>query len=160
MTCNPEHLDRNETVAQTHPARCLVSLELSRKAWLVTSLASESEKMAKHHLTSSAGVGLLELLARLKDKAEQRLGRPVDLVVIQEAGLDGFWIHRLLESKGITSYVVEAASIAVPRRYRRAKTDRIDGETLIRTLAAWLRGEPRVCSMVRPRAPRRRTGAG
>ncbi len=153
MTCNSEHLDRNETAAQTHHARCLVSLELSRKAWLVTSLASESEKLARHHLTSGAGVGLLELLARLKDKAEQRLGRPVDLVVIQEAGLDGFWIHRLLESKGINSYVVEPASIAVPRRHRRAKTDRIDGETLIRTLGAWLRGELRVCSMVKPPRP-------
>ena len=153
MTCNPEHLDRNETAVQTHHARCLVSLELSRKAWLVTSLASESEKMSKHHLTSGAGAGLLELLAKLKDKAEQRLGRPVDLMVIQEAGLDGFWIHRLLESKGINSYVVEPASIAMPRRHRRGKTDCIDGETLIRTLGAWLRGEPRVCSMVKPPRP-------
>ena len=29
------------------------------------------------------------------------------------------------------------------------KTDRTDGETLIRTLMAWMRSEPRVCSMVR-----------
>lgn len=68
----------------------------------------------------------------------------------REAGLDGFWIHRALEAEGwITSHVVDAASIAVSRRHRRAKTDRIDGETLVRTLMAWMRGEPRVCSMVR-----------
>lgn len=45
--------------------------------------------------------------------------------------------------------MVDAASIAVSRRHRRAKTDRIDGETLVCTLMAWMRGEPRVCSMVR-----------
>lgn len=72
------------------------------------------------------------------------------MVVIQEAGLDGFSIHRALEAKGwIASHVVDAASIAVSRRHRWAKTDRIDGETLVRTLMAWMRGEPRVCSMVR-----------
>ena len=66
---------------------------------------------------------------------------------------DGFWIHRLLEKNGIDSHIVEPASIAVSRRHRRAKTDRIDGETLIRTLAAWRRNEPRVCAMVRPPNP-------
>lgn len=72
------------------------------------------------------------------------------LIVIQEAGLDGFWIHRALALEvDITSHVVDAASIAVSRRHRRAKTDRIDGETLVRTLMAWIRGEPRVCSMLR-----------
>lgn len=72
------------------------------------------------------------------------------MIVIQEAGLDGFWIHRALEMEDwITSHVVDAASIAVSRRHRRAKTDRIDGETLVRTLMAWMRSEPRVCSMVR-----------
>ena len=46
------------------------------------------------------------------------------------------------------SHVVEAASIAVPRRHRHAKTDTIDGELLLRTLMAFKRGEPRVCAMV------------
>src|SRR5271157_976410 len=48
---------------------------------------------------------------------------------------------------------VDAASIAVERRHRRAKTDAIDGETLLRTLMAWARGERRVCSMVRAPSP-------
>ncbi|MBB4642543.1 transposase [Rhizorhapis suberifaciens] len=78
-----------------------------------------------------------------------REGRLYHVVVIQEAGLDGFWIHRALEAEGwVASHVVDAASIAVSR-WRRAKTDRIDGETLVRTLMAWMRGEPRVCSIVR-----------
>ena len=72
---------------------------------------------------------------------------------IHEVGLDGFWIHRLLEANGVESHVVDPASIAVPRRHRRAKTDAIDGETLLRTLMAWQRGEPRVCAMTVPPSP-------
>jgi len=66
-----------------------------------------------------------------------------------EAGYDGFWLHRLLEAAGISSLVFDAASIAVEQRSRRAKTDRIDGELLLRTLMAHLRGEPRVVRIVR-----------
>lgn len=70
--------------------------------------------------------------------------------MIQEAGLDGFWVHRALDAQDwITSHVVDAASIAVSRRHRQAKTDKIDGEAMVRTLMAWMRGEPRVCSLVR-----------
>ena len=97
--------------------------------------------------------GLLDLLSRSRAKAEQRYGVRIKTVVIQEAGLDGFWIHRLLLAEGIESHVVDAASIAVDRRHRRAKTDAIDGETLLRTLMAWARGERRVCSMVRAPSP-------
>lgn len=92
---------------------------------------------------------LLACLGALREK-RVREGKPCPVIIIQEAGLDGFWLHRSLEAEDwITSHVVDAASIAVPRRRRRAKTDRIDGELLLRTLMAWSRGEPRVCSMVR-----------
>jgi transposase len=71
-------------------------------------------------------------------------------VVIQVSGLDGFWIDRAIkQEEWIESHVVDAASIAVSRRNRRAKTDRLDGEVLVRTLMAYKRGEPRACSMVR-----------
>jgi len=70
------------------------------------------------------------------------------MIVIQEAGLDGFWIHRVLQAEGIESYVVDPASIAKSRRRRRAKTDKIDGEALVRALLAYKRGEPRVCAML------------
>ena len=94
--------------------------------------------------------------SRSRAKAEQRYGVQIKTIVIQEAGLDGFWIYRLLLAEGIESHVVDAASIAVARRHRRAKTDSIDGETLLRTLMAWARGERRVCSMVRGAEPGRR----
>jgi transposase len=133
-----------------HVATLYASLELSRSTWLVTSLSPGSPTMSKHSIPAGDGPGLLGVLARLRTKAERMAGVPVEIVVIQEAGLDGFWVHRLLEANRIESQVVDAASIAVPRRRRRAKTDAIDGETLLRTLLAWKRGEPRVCAMVAP----------
>ena len=89
----------------------------------------------------------------LKQKAFARTGKSFSIVVIQEAGLDGFWIHRVLQSEGIESYVVDPASIATSRRRRRAKTDRIDGEALVRALLAYKRGEPRVCAIVSAPTP-------
>jgi transposase len=96
---------------------------------------------------------LLARFSELKQKAFARTGKSFPIIVIQEAGLDGFWIHRVLESEGIESYVVDPASIATSRRRRRAKTDRIDGEALVRALLAYKRGEPRVCAMVRAPTP-------
>ena len=153
MSCSTDHPDRRESAARTHDVTVFVSLELSRRSWLVTSLLPGSEKLSKHVLAAGDGNGLLAFLAELKAKAERHAPGPVAIVAIQEAGLDGFWLHRLLEKNGVVSHVVEPASIAVPRRHRRAKTDAIDGETLIRVLAAWRRGEPRVCAMVRPPSP-------
>ena len=109
--------------------------------------------MSKHTVSAGDVYGLLHRFAELRRKAAARTGRCFPIIVIQEAGLDGFWIHRVLESEGIESHVVDAASILTSRRRRRAKTDRIDGETLVRTLMAFKRGEPRVCSMTRAPTP-------
>jgi transposase len=137
------------TTARSNDITLFASLELSKSKWVVTINNPGSEKFSKHGVEGGDGAGLLELLSRSRGKAEQRYGVQVKAIVIQEAGLDGFWIHRLLLANGIESHVVDAASIAVDRRHRRAKTDAIDGETLLRTLMAWARGERRVCSMVR-----------
>jgi transposase len=131
-----------------------VSLELSKSTWLVTSLAPASGKMSRNSIPGGDIAGLFTVLTDLRNKVQARLGKLYPLVVIQEAGLDGFWIHRVLDREDwIESHVVDAASIAVSRRHRRAKTDRIDGEALIRTLMAYKRGEPRVCSMIRVPTP-------
>jgi transposase len=134
-------------------ATLFVSLELSRKKWLVTTLSPGNDKMSKHVAAGTDGNALLTLLQRLSAKVVARIGKPVKIVSIQEAGLDGFSVDRLLEKNGVQSHVVDPASIALPRRARRAKSDSIDGETLLRTLLAWQRGEPRVCSMVVPPTP-------
>jgi transposase len=131
-----------------------VSLELSRASWLITSLSpGAGEKLSKHSIPAGDVPELLARFDQIKHKAAIRAERTFPIIVIQEAGLDGFWIHRVLEAEGIESHVVDAASILTSRRRRRAKTDRIDGETLVRTLLAYKRGEPRVCSMVRAPTP-------
>lgn len=127
-----------------------VSLELSKSTWLVTALAPGSEKMSRHNVAGGDLAGLFGCFKELRRKAQARMGQLYPLVVIQEAGLDGFWLDRVLKrEEWIESHVVDAASIAVPRRNRRAKTDRLDGEVLIRTLMAHKREELRACSMVR-----------
>jgi transposase len=98
-------------------------------------------------------LGLMERFAQLQAKARARTGTVFPIIVIQEAGLDGFWIRRVLQREGIESHVVDPASINTSRRSRRAKTDKIDGETLVRTFLAYKRGEPRVCAMARAPAP-------
>ena len=136
---------------RTDLAAIFVSMELSRSTWVITSLApGAGETMSKHSLPSGDVAKLLQRFSLLKQKARTRTGADFPIIVIQEAGLDGFWIHRVLESEGIESHVVDPASILTSRRRRRAKTDTIDGETLVRTLLAHKRGEPRVCAMVRP----------
>ncbi len=144
---------RNAAAYRDTNASVFVSLELSCSTWLVTSLAPGSDKMSKHTVAGGDGAGLLQLLARLQAKAEQRGRGAVRVICIQEAGFEGFWVHRPLTAEGIESHVVDPASVAVPRRQRRAKTDAIDGETLLRTPLAWKRGEPRVCAMVVPPSP-------
>ena len=148
--------DRAEapSAIQTDLRAIFVSLELSRSTWLITSLSpGGGEKLSKHSVPGSDVAGLLERFAQLRDKARARTGKVFPLIVIQEAGLDGFWIHRILQSEGIESHVVDPASIATSRRRRRAKTDRIDGEALVRALLAYKRGEPRVCAMVKAPTP-------
>lgn len=126
-----------------------VSLELSRSNWLITSLSpGKGEKMSKHVVPAGDVAGLMKLFAEFKRKAQARTGESYPIITIQEAGLDGFWLHRVLQQEGVESHVVDPASIATPRRRRRAKTDRLDGETLLRALLAYKRGEPRVCAMV------------
>src|SRR6202158_3329731 len=143
-----------QAAIRTDLGAIFVSMELSRKTWLITSLSpGGGEKMSKHLGPALYVFWLVRRVAELWRKAAARTGRDFPVIVIQEAGLDGFWIHRVLQSEGIESHVVDAASILTSRRRRRAKTDRIDGETLVRTLMAFKRGEPRVCSMARAPTP-------
>ena len=149
--------DRSEapTAIRTDLGAIFVSLELSRSTWLITSLSpAGGEKMSKHAVRGGDVAGLLERFAQLREKTRARTGKVFPFVVIQEAGLDGFWIDRVLQNEAIESHVVDPASIATSRRRRRAKTDRIDGEALVRALLAYKRGEPRVCAMVKAPTPK------
>jgi transposase len=149
-----DHHSEEPTAIRTNLGAIFVSLELSRSTWLITSLSpGGGEKMSKHSVCAGDIAALLVRFSNLRERALARTGKPFPIIVIQEAGLDGFWIHRVLQRERIESHVVDAASIATSRRRRRAKTDRIDGEALLRTLMAYKRGEPRVCAMVRAPTP-------
>lgn len=148
--------NRHETpnAIRTDIGAIFISMELSRSTWSITSLSPGSgEKMSKHAVLAGDIVALLARFSDLRQKASARTGKSFPIIVIQEAGLDGFWIHRVLEREGIESHVVDPASITTSRRRRRAKNDRIDGEALLRALLAHKRGEPRVCAMINTPTP-------
>jgi transposase len=126
-----------------------VAIELSQKSWLITLHSPDRDRISRHKLDGGSHPGLLALIEKVRTRAEQKLGVRPRVVSCYEAGYDGFWLHRLLVAAGIENFVFDPASIAVEQRTRRAKTDRIDGELLLRTLMAYLRGEPRVVRIVR-----------
>ena len=108
-----DHHSEEPTAIRTNLGAIFVSLELSRSTWLITSLSpGGGEKMSKHSVSAGDIAALLARFSELKQKAFARMGQSFPIIVIQEAGLDGFWIHRVLQSEGIESYVVDAASIA------------------------------------------------
>ena len=91
--------------------------------------------------------GLLKLLERWRAEAE-KAGHKIDRIVVAfEAGRDGFWLARWLRARGVEAHVIHAASVAVSREHRRAKTDRLDTELLKRAFLGWLRGERDHCKM-------------
>jgi transposase len=136
-----------------HSGTIFVTIELSQRCWLVTMHSPDKNRFSRHKLEGGDAVGLLGLIERIRVRAAQALGSSPRVVSCYEAGYDGFWLHRWLEAAGITNFVFDPASIAVEQRARRAKTDRIDGELLLRTLMAYCRGEPRVVRIVRVPTP-------
>ena len=130
-------------------ATMFVALELSKSSWLVALHSPIADKVSLHRFVGGDVTGLLALIARKQTQAEARLGRTIRVLSCYEAGYDGFWLHRLLCARGIDNRILDAASILVDRRSRRAKTDRLDAAGLLRTLMALDRGESRVCRVVR-----------
>jgi len=138
-----------DTPTAGHCGTIFVTIELSQKTWLVTLHSPDRDRISRHKVEGGDHAGLLALIESIRVRAALKLGAAPKVVSCYEAGYDGFWLHRLLTAAGITNLVFDPASIAVEQRSRRAKTDRIDGELLLRTLMAHLRGEPRVVRIVR-----------
>jgi transposase len=122
-------------------------IDMSLSTWLVGGIVPG---VARHPLKKlePKAEDLLKLLHRWRDEAVKS-GRPIARIAVAfEAGRDGFWLARWLREQGIEAYVIHAASIAVSREHRRAKTDRLDTELLKRAFLGWLRGERDHCRMV------------
>jgi transposase len=90
---------------------------------------------------------LLKLFDRWRNEAEKAGYKIERIAVAFETGRDGFWLARWLRPRGIEAHVIHAASVAVSREHRRAKTDRLDTEQLKRAFLGWLRGEREHCKM-------------
>ena len=125
------------------------ALELSKSKWLLAIQSPISDKISLHRIDGGDTDRLVTLIRKSQDRAEKKLNRPIPVVSCYEAGYDGFWLHRFLVANDVQNHVMDPASIHVDRRARRAKTDRLDAETMVRVLMAYCRGERKVFSLVR-----------
>ena len=139
----------NQAVLGTeHSATVLyLAFELSRKNW---KLGFSDGRMPQVRQVT-VGAGDLKRCQEEIEKAKQRFGLKGEVAVrsCYEAGREGFWLHRALTEMGIENQVVDAASIEVNRRQRRAKTDRMDVQKLVRQLIRYWRGEQEVWRVAR-----------
>src|SRR4051812_45607697 len=103
-----------------------LAFELSRKNW---KLGFSDGKLPQIRQVT-IGAGDLESCQKEIDKAKQRFAMKEWARVgsCYEAGREGFWLHRALTEMGIENIVVDASSIEVNRRQRRAETGRMDVE--------------------------------
>jgi transposase len=126
----------------------ILALEVSEKSWVVSAHVPGLPGGKPRRTLSPNAEALLATIDHYRTRSA-KAGRSVDRVVLAyEAGYSGFWLARWLARRGVEVFVIQPSSVPVERRVRRAKSDGIDAELLLRTLLAWLRGEPRVCSMV------------
>src|SRR3546814_546865 len=146
---NPSNGDRmmqaslHGTPTAEHCATISVAIELSMMSWVAVIHSPDRDRLSRHKLAAGDVEGLLAQIAKVRARVSTALGCEPAVVSCYEAGYDGFWLHRRLTAAGIENLVIDPASLAVDRRARRAKSDRIDGEQMIRALLAYRRGEPR-----------------
>jgi len=125
----------------------VIVVELSHSSWLAAGVVPGIERRPLKKLDPDPAA-LLHLVEGWRDRAT-KAGRAITRTVLAfESGRDGFWLARWLRVRGVETFVMHSTSVAVSREPRRAKTDRLDTEMLIRVFLGWLRGEPRHCKMV------------
>src|ERR1700751_4412235 len=141
-----------QTIDTVNPT-ILLAIELSASTWLVAARVPGLEKPPLHRIDGGDTAALLALISSLRARAARGLDSTISVVCCFEAGRDGCLLHLLLTAHGFVCHVLEPTSILVNRRARRAKTDRLDAEGMLRVLAAWLSGDRHLCSMVRVPTP-------
>jgi transposase len=122
-----------------------VALELSKNSWLLAIQFPDRPQPSLHSIAGGDTAVLMAKLRMARERWAKLSGKAPSMVVCYEAGYDAFWLARFLNAQGIECLVVDAASLQVNRRGRRAKTDRIDVGMLLRGLIAWRRGDRHVC---------------
>ena len=139
--------DLSRSLTPLNVNRTLIAvIEMSQKSWLIAGIIPGVERQPVKKLPADENQ-LLKLLERWRKEAE-KAGHKINRVAVAfETGRDGFWLARWLRARGIEAHVIHAASVAVSREHRRAKTDRLDTEQLKRAFLGWLRGEREHCKM-------------
>jgi transposase len=139
--------DLSRSLTPFDPNQTLTAVvEMGKGSWLVAGIIPGVERQPLKKLAPDED-GLLKLLERWRAEAEKAGHKITRIAVAFETGRDGFWLARWLRARGIEAHVVHAASVAVSREHRRAKTDRLDTEQLKRAFLGWLRGERDHCKM-------------
>jgi transposase len=118
------------TTRSEQPARTLhLAFDLGNRIW---TLAFATSVAHAPRLRTMSARNLAQLETEIA-AAKARFGLAPDAPVVScyEAGRDGFWLHRALAARGLTSHVVDSASISENRRARRTKSDRLDATALL-----------------------------
>jgi transposase len=144
-------MDNRTSVAPTvanDVATVYAAIELSRKSWLAAVQSTRQGRASRHKLPPGDAAGLWRVLERERARLQRSGCGAPRVVTSYEAGRDGFWLHRYLASQGVESFVIDPASIEVNRRARRAKSDGLDVEGLLRVVISYDAGERHRCRMV------------
>ena len=121
---------------------------MGKSTWMLNAIVPGMERRPLKKLPVNED-GLLSQLLSWCDEAEKSSGCRISRIYLSyEAGRDGFWLAHWLQDNGIETHVMHPISVTVKREHRRAKTDRLDCQLLLRAYFGWLRGEEHYCRMV------------
>jgi transposase len=149
MTATRKQHSTKRTPASAQPQKVkslYLAFELGWNEWKLAFASAPADNPRLQKIAARDTEALLREIA----KAKKRFGLAEDAPVhsCYEAGRDGFWLHRFLESQKINNEVVDSSSIEVKRRGRRRKTDDLDAGKLLSMLIRWRQGESKVWSVV------------
>ena len=140
LSCSRTALDTDCTM--------VVVLEMGKFTWMLNAIVPGVDRRPLKKLSVNKD-GLLSQLHSWRDEAEKKSGCRISRICLSyEAGRDGFWLAHWLQDHGIEAHVMHPISVPVKREHRRAKTDRLDCQLLLRAYLGWLRGEEHYCRMV------------
>ena len=140
LSCSRTALDMDCTM--------VVVLEMGKFMWMLNAIVPGVDRRSLKKLSVNKD-GLLSQLHSWRDEAEKKSGCRISRICLSyEAGRDGFWLAHWLQDHGIEAHVMHPISVPVKREHRRAKTDRLDCQLLLRAYLGWLRGEEHYCRMV------------